>query len=109
MERRDVRMVGIAPAGEPCLEVEVDKLGRDAVCKIKFPLPCLGYHQLAPLRMHQVDLAGLGQLTRPAKPSIKARRLQNGLPILHSEPALRTRRSPRRRRPSGETVGVFLA
>ena len=102
-------MVGIAPAGEPCLEVEVDKLGRDAVCKMKFPLTYLGYHLLAPLRMHLVNLARLGQLTRPAKPSIKARRLQNSLPVLHSKSALRTRRSPRRRRPSGEAVLVLLA
>ena len=109
MERRDVGMVGIAPAGEPGLEVEVDELGRDAVCELQFPLPCLGYHPPTPLRMHLVDLAGLRQLTRPAKPGIKPRRLQNSLPIRNPEPALRTRRSPRRRRPSGEAVLVLPA
>jgi hypothetical protein len=31
MERRDVRMVGIAPAGEPSFEVEVDELSHDAM------------------------------------------------------------------------------
>jgi hypothetical protein len=61
------------------------------------------------LRMHLVDLAGLRQLTRPAKPGIKPRRLQNSLPIRNPEPALRTRRSPRRRRPSGEAVLVLPA
>lgn len=108
MEHSNVGMVGIAPAGEPGLEVEVDELGRDTMCELQFPLPRLGYHPFAPLRMHLVNLAGLGQLNRPAKPGIKPRRLQNGLPIRNPEPALRTRRSPGRRRPSGETVGMLV-
>ena len=108
MERGDVGMVGMSRAGELGLEVEVDELGRDAVCELQFPLPCLAHHPPAPLRMHLVDLAGLGQLTRSAKPNIKPRCLQNGLPIRNPEPALRTRRSPRRRRPSGETVGMLV-
>jgi hypothetical protein len=35
MERRDVGMIGIAPACEPCLEVEVDELGRDTVRELQ--------------------------------------------------------------------------
>jgi len=38
MERRNVRVAGIAPAGELGLEVEVDELGRDAVREIKSDL-----------------------------------------------------------------------
>lgn len=66
MERGDEGMVGMAAAGEPGLQVEVDELGSDAVRELEFPLLGFSDHPCAPTRMHTVNLTRLGQLARPA-------------------------------------------
>jgi len=108
MERRDVRVVGIAPAGELGLEVEVDELGRDAMREIKSDLAGFLDDRLAPCQVHHVHPGRGGQLLRVPQPRIKPRPFQDRLPRLDRKPTPRTRRCPRRRRPSSETMRVLV-
>ncbi len=73
MQRRDVRMDGVASAGEAGLKVEVDELGRDAMRELKalllgFPDDCL-----APGEVHSVHPGRGGQLLRVPQSGIEAR------------------------------------
>ncbi len=58
MERRNVGVAGISPAGEPCLEVEVDELGRDAMRKLKSNLAGFLDDRLAPSEVYHVHPGG---------------------------------------------------
>ena len=108
MERRDVRVVGIAPAGELGLEVEVDELGRDAVSELQPDLTGFPDDRFAPSQVYPVHPGRRGQLLRMPQPRIESRPLQDRLPRLDRKPTPRTRRSPRRRCPRSETMRVVM-
>lgn len=64
MQRRDVGVVGMTPAGELGLEVEVDELGRDAMRELKAMLLGFPDDRLAPGEVHSVHPGRGGQLLR---------------------------------------------
>lgn len=64
MERRDVRVVGIVPAGELGLEVEIDELGGDAMRELPSDLTGFLDGRLEPREVLFVHQGRGGQLLR---------------------------------------------